>query len=135
MKKFFQEFREFALRGSVMDLAVGVIMGAAFQAVVTSLTTNILSPLIGILLGGIDLSHLSVTVRDVPIQYGAFITAIISFLITAFVVFLLVKGMNKLAAKNKKEMAPVTKSCPFCCTDIPLNAVRCPHCTAEIPKT
>lgn len=133
MKKFLQEFKDFALRGNVMDLAVGVIIGAAFQGVVSSLTDNILSPIIG-MFAGLDFSDQVVTVLGVGIKYGAFITSIINFIITAFVIFLLVKAMNRLAKMGKKpeEAAPTTKKCPFCCTDIPLQAVRCPHCTTQL---
>lgn len=134
MKKFLQEFKDFALRGNVMDLAVGVIIGAAFQGVVSSLTDNILSPIIG-MFAGLDFSDQVVTVLGVGIKYGAFITSIINFIITAFVIFLLVKAMNRLAKMGKKpevEAAPTTKKCPFCCTDIPLQAVRCPNCTTQL---
>lgn len=134
MKKFFGEFKDFALRGNVMDLAVGVIIGAAFGTIVTALTDNILSPLIG-LVAGHNFDALSVTFLGVTLQYGAFITAIINFVITAFVVFLLVRGLNLLTKRGKKEpeAAPTTKQCPYCCTDIPLAATRCPNCTAQLP--
>ncbi|MGD9560477.1 MAG: large conductance mechanosensitive channel protein MscL [Oscillospiraceae bacterium] len=130
MKKFFQEFKDFALRGNVMDLAVGVIVGAAFQAVVNSLVTNVLSPFIGIFTGK-NFDNLSVDIFGATLTYGAFITSLINFIIMAFVVFLLVKGMNRLA--GKKADAPTTKKCPYCFTDIPIEATRCPNCTAELP--
>lgn len=135
MKKFFNEFKEFALRGNVMDLAVGVIIGAAFQAIVSSLVDDIISPLIG-LVANTDFSDLVVMVGDVPIKYGAFITAIINFVIMAFVIFLLVKGLNKLSGLGKKptEEKPTTKKCPYCCTDIAIEATKCPNCTADLPK-
>lgn len=132
---FLGEFKEFALRGNVMDLAVGVIIGGAFGAVVTSLTDNILSPIIGLFTGK-NFDALAVEIFGVTLKYGAFITSIINFVITAFVIFLLVKGMNRLANIGKKEQAaeaPTTKKCPFCFTDIPIQATRCPNCTAELP--
>ncbi len=134
MKKFFAEFKEFALRGNVMDLAVGVIIGAAFGAVVTSLTDNIISPIIGLFTGA-NFDSLHAEVLGVNFTYGAFITAVISFVITALVVFLLVKGMNRLSSIGKKPAAeeePTTKVCPFCCTDIPAKATRCPNCTTQL---
>ena len=132
MKKFFKEFKEFALRGSVMDLAIGVIIGAAFQAIVNSLVKDIMSPLIG-LVAKTDLSDLSVEIFGVSVKYGSFLTAVINFIIMAFVIFLLVKGLNalsKLGKKNKSEEAeePTVKTCPFCMTEIDIKATRCPHC-------
>lgn len=133
-KGFLGEFKEFALRGNMMDLAVGVIIGGAFGAVVTSLTNNILSPIIGLFTGQ-NFDALMVEMFGVTIKYGAFITSIINFIITAFVIFLLVKGMNKLASLGQKEKAaeaPTTKKCPYCFTDIPIQATRCPNCTAQL---
>lgn len=133
-KGFLGEFKEFALRGNVMDLAVGVIIGAAFGAVVTSLTDNIISPIIGIFLRG-NLDAMEVTIFGATLRYGAFITSIINFIIIAFIVFLLVKGMNRLAAagsKKKADAPPTTKKCPYCFTDIPIEATRCPNCTAML---
>lgn len=135
MKKFFGEFKDFALRGNVMDLAVGVIIGAAFQAIVNSLVQDIISPLIG-LVANTDFSKLAVIIGDVEIKYGAFITAVINFIIMAFVIFLLVKTLNKLSGvgkKPKEKEAPTTKKCSFCFTEIPIKATRCPHCTSELP--
>ena len=135
MKKFFSEFKEFVMRGNVMDLAVGVIIGGAFSAIVTSLTDDIISPLLG-LFGGIDFSELVIKVGEVEIRYGAFITAIINFLIMALVIFLMVKGINKLMSVGKKkeeEAAPTTKKCPHCCEEVNINATKCPHCTGDIP--
>ena len=103
MKKFLAEFKEFAMKGNVMDLAVGVIIGGAFGAITSSLIDDILMPLIGIIVGGIDFSGLSVMVGDASIAYGKFITAVINFLLIALVVFWLVKGMNKLRDLGKKE--------------------------------
>ena len=135
MKKFFGEFKKFILRGNVMDLAVGIIIGGAFTAIVTSLTDDIISPILG-LFGGLDLSDLVAKIGDVEIRYGAFITAIINFLIMALVIFLMVKGINKLMTVGKKkeeEPAPTTKKCPHCCEEVNINATKCPHCTGDIP--
>lgn len=134
MKKFFNEFKEFALRGNVMNLAIGVIIGAAFQSVVTSLTDNIISPVIGLFTQQ-NFDMLVIEVFGVTIKYGAFITAVINFVITALVIFIIVRIMNRLVALGKRGKAdepPETKKCPFCCTDIPYAAVRCPNCTAEL---
>ncbi len=114
MKKLLQEFKEFALRGNVMDLAVGVIIGAAFQAIINSLVNDVISPLIG-LFANTDLTYLSVMVGDVEIRYGAFLTAVINFIIMAVIIFLMVKGMNALAGLGKKEGAGKT-----CCENVPL---------------
>jgi large conductance mechanosensitive channel len=129
MKKFLNEFKEFAFKGNVINLAVGIIIGAAFQNIVTSLTTNILSPLVNLFVGR-NFDSLETTVLGVGIQYGAFITSIINFLIMAFVIFLLVKGMTKIMSINAKS--PVTRKCPFCMTDINIKATRCPACTSHI---
>ena len=133
MKAFFAEFKKFVLRGNVIDLAVGVIIGAAFQAIVTSLVDDIISPLIG-LVANTDLSAMVATVGDVEIRWGAFITAIINFIIMAFVIFLIVKAINKAAelGKKKEEETPTTKKCPYCKSEIPIEATRCPHCTSEL---
>ncbi|MDO4331526.1 MAG: large conductance mechanosensitive channel protein MscL [Eubacteriales bacterium] len=136
MKKFFNEFKEFALRGNVMDLAVGVIIGAAFQAIINSLVNDVISPLIG-LVANTDLNYMVATVGDVEIRYGAFITAVINFIIMAVIIFLLVKGMNALASIGKKKeeeapAAPTTKTCPYCKSEIAIDATRCPHCTSEL---
>ncbi|MFR7819501.1 large conductance mechanosensitive channel protein MscL [Candidatus Pseudoruminococcus sp.] len=138
MKKFFREFKEFALRGSVMDLAIGVIIGAAFQAIVNSLVKDIMSPLIG-LVAKTDLSDLSVEIFGVSVKYGSFLTAVINFIIMAFVIFLLVKGLNalsRLGKKNKPEETeePTVKTCPFCMTEIDIKATRCPHCTSHLDE-
>ena len=137
MKKFLEEFKQFALRGNVMNLAVGVIIGGAFQAITNSLVNDIISPLIG-LVANTDLSYLTVTIRDVEIRYGAFITAIINFVIMAFVIFWLVKGINALLDMGKKKeepaapAAPTTKKCPYCASEIAIEATRCPHCTSSL---
>nr|WP_316623483.1 large conductance mechanosensitive channel protein MscL [uncultured Ruminococcus sp.] len=135
MKKFFSEFKEFVMRGNVMDLAVGVIIGGAFSAIVTSLTDDIISPLLG-LIGGMDFSDLVLQIGDVQVRYGAFITAIINFLIMALVIFLMVKAINKamsIGKKKEEEAAPTTKKCPHCCEEVNINATKCPHCTGDIP--
>ncbi|WP_407383135.1 large conductance mechanosensitive channel protein MscL [Ruminococcus sp.] len=136
MKKFMSEFKEFIMRGNVMDLAVGVIIGGAFSAIVTSLTDDIISPLLG-LFGGIDFSALVAKVGSVEIRYGAFLTAVINFLIMALIIFLMVKGINKLMTIGKKkeeaEEAATTKKCPHCCEEVNIEATKCPHCTGDIP--
>lgn len=138
MKKFLNEFKEFALRGNVMDLAVGVIIGAAFQAIISSLVQDVISPLIG-LFANTDLTYLSATVGGVEIRYGAFLTALINFVIMAVIIFLLVKAMNKLASLGKKNVpqeptAPTTKICPYCKSEIAIDATRCPHCTSTLEQ-
>lgn len=142
-KGFFAEFKKFILRGNVMDMAVGVIVGGAFTAIVTSLNKDILSPIIA-LVGGTDFSYLTLTLgtdESAPIlYYGNFITAIINFLITALVIFLIVKGINRLsdrvAARFKKEeeAAPTEKECLYCKTMIKIDATRCPNCTSQLPQ-
>jgi large conductance mechanosensitive channel len=136
MKKIFREFKDFALRGNVLDLAVGVIIGAAFQNLVKSLTTNIISPILGCF-SEVDFSSFSLKIGNLNLTYGAFITDIINFIIMAFVVFLIVKFMNKLAHLGKKEDSPTpvkpsTKICPHCFSEININANRCPFCTSEL---
>lgn len=137
MKKLFQEFRAFINRGSVMDLAVGVMIGAAFKAIVDSFVGDIVSPVLG-LFGSVDLSSLSVPLKEgVALNYGAFLTAIINFLIIALVLLLFVKAVNKASSRvhGKKEeapAAPTTKKCPFCKSEIALDATRCPHCTSQL---
>ncbi len=136
MKKFLTEFKEFALRGNVMDLAVGVIIGAAFQNIVTSLTDNIISPLLG-LFAKTNFDGLMLEVAGVTIKYGMFITAVINFIIMAVILFSMIKAMNKLANIGKKEEAPeepTTKICPFCQMEIPIHATRCGHCTSQLEE-
>lgn len=137
MKKFFQEFKEFALRGNVMDLAVGVIIGGAFQAIVNSLVKDIISPLIG-LFAKTDFNDLVINVLGVNIKYGSFITNVINFIIMAFIIFMLIKGLNKLAEIGKKKNdvpeEPTTKICPYCLSEIPINATKCAHCTSELSE-
>ncbi|MGX8774128.1 MAG: large conductance mechanosensitive channel protein MscL [Bacillota bacterium] len=133
MKSFMTEFKEFALRGNVMDMAIGIVIGAAFTAIVTALVNNIISPIIGMFVK-VDFNHLVATVNGVDIQYGAFIMAIVNFVIVAFVLFLIIKAMNKAAKAGKEEVEeePTTKECPFCLQEIPIKATRCPHCTSEL---
>lgn len=130
----FKEFKEFALKGSVLDMAVGIIIGAAFGTVVTSLVSDVLMPPIGMLLGHVDFSSLAIHLSDtVKLTYGMFINKIIGFLIVAFALFLVIRGMNRLKRKAEAPpAAPTTKECPFCATEVPLKAVRCPHCTSDL---
>lgn len=135
MKKFIDEFRKFISRGNVIDLAVGVIIGAAFQAIVKSLTDDILSPIIG-MVAKTDFSDWMLTINGVNIRYGSFVTAVIQFLIMAFVIFMIVKVINIIKDKTMKKepQAPKTKKCPYCCSDIDIKATRCPHCTSVIEE-
>ncbi|MBP5615200.1 MAG: large-conductance mechanosensitive channel protein MscL [Alphaproteobacteria bacterium] len=139
MKSFLNEFKKFAMRGNVIDMAVGIIIGAAFGKIVNSLVEDVLMPPIGLILGKVDFSDLKITLaNDVAIKYGAFINALISFLIVAFAVFLLIQSINKLQEKMvakdaaKEKANPTTKTCPYCFSEISINATRCPHCTSEI---
>ena len=154
--KIVKEFKEFIMRCNVMDLAVGVIIGGAFGAIVTAFIDNMIMPFIGLLTGGMDFSQQFIVLRapegmsasDIKSieqakevganvwGYGAFITAVINFLIIALVIFLIVKAVNKAANLRKKEeeAEPTTKVCPFCCTEIDIKATRCPHCTSELPE-
>jgi len=126
-----KEFKDFAMRGNVMDLAVGVIIGGAFGKIIASLVGDILMPLIGLLLGGVDFSSLAINVGDAAVKYGSFIQAIIDFTIVAFVIFMLVRAMNR-TKKPAPAAAPTTKECPRCLSTIPLKATRCPNCTSEL---
>lgn len=137
MKKFLAEFKEFISKGNVLDLAVGVIIGSAFSSIVTALTDNIINPLINCI-GGAEIQGKIHLVGDNYIDYGAFISAIINFIIMAFIIFLIVKAVNKMMSIGKKEeeeahAAPTTKICPFCKSEIDIDAVKCPHCTSDIP--
>ena len=148
MKEFFNEFKKFAMRGNVMDMAVGIIIGAAFGKIVSSLVEDVIMPPIGWVLGNVDFSDLKLIIvqksadaEEVAIKYGAFLNTVISFIIVAFAVFILIKAINTLQAKMLKEekdaeaaASPATKKCPYCCSDIALEATRCPHCTSELKK-
>jgi large conductance mechanosensitive channel len=140
-----KEFKEFILRGNVLDLAVAVIIGAAFGAIVNSFVQDILMPPIGLLLGRVDFSNLFINLSGTPytsladakaagaatINYGLFLNAIINFLIISLAIFLVVKAANKLQKPRPAE-APTTKECPYCCSTIPIKATRCPNCTSEL---
>ena len=148
--EMFKEFKEFAMKGNVMDLAVGVIIGAAFGKIVTSLINDVLMPVIGLLMGKIDFSNLFFSLSGgtfatlaeakkagaATLNYGLFINALIDFLIIGLVIFLLVKRVNKLRkpAPVAAAAAPTTKECPFCFTMVPIKAIRCPACTSELKK-
>jgi large conductance mechanosensitive channel len=141
-----KEFKEFAMRGNVVDLAVGVIIGAAFGKIVSSLVDDVIMPPIGRLLGHVDFSGLFINLGDKPyeslrlakeagaptLNYGLFLNTIINFLIVAFVVFIVVQWMNRLTKKEAPAAAPTTKDCPQCAMAIPLAAKRCGHCTAQL---
>ncbi|MBN2149253.1 MAG: large-conductance mechanosensitive channel protein MscL [Anaerolineales bacterium] len=142
-----KEFKEFAMRGSVLDLAIGLIIGGAFGKIVTSFVNDILMPPIGLLLGKINFTDLFITLSGekfttladaqangaVTWNYGIFISAIVDFLIVAFVIFLLVRQINKMKAQPAPApAAPTTKECPYCFTTIPIQAKRCPHCTSDL---
>lgn len=142
--KFVEEFKKFILRGNVMDMAVGVIVGGAFTAIVTSLNADILTPILGVF-GGTDFSYLTVKLgsgENAPVlTYGNFITAVINFLITALVIFLLLKAINTLTEKLSRKQeaqeaaAPTTRKCPYCMSEIDIQATRCPHCTSVLEET
>ncbi|SFK27276.1 large conductance mechanosensitive channel protein MscL [Methylophaga sulfidovorans] len=146
-----KEFKVFAMRGNVIDMAVGIIIGGAFGTIVKSLVTDVIMPPVGLLLGGVDFTDLFVTLKEgatagpyttlataqeagaVVISYGIFINAVISFLIVAFAVFLLIRSINKLQREQEAEPTPITeKECPKCFSSIPIKATRCPCCTSEI---
>ncbi|GAB4479376.1 MAG: large conductance mechanosensitive channel protein MscL [Anaerolineae bacterium] len=145
----FKEFKEFAMRGSVVDLAIGVIIGGAFGAIVSSLVNDVLMPPIGLLLGNVDFSNLFINLSGgeyatlaaaqeagaVTINYGVFLNTIINFLIIAFVLFLVVRGMNRMKRAEEAPAAPAeptTKECPYCFSTIPIKATRCPNCTSQL---
>jgi len=150
-----KEFKEFALRGNVVDMAVGIIMGAAFGAIITSLVNDLIMPPVGLLLGGVDFANLFFVLKAgtkaagpyasladakaagaVTVNYGVFINLTISFLIVAVVMFLLIRVVNRLRRQEAAPAAaPTTKDCPYCLSVIPLQATRCPHCTSQLPTT
>lgn len=135
-----KEFKEFAMRGNVVDMAVGVIIGAAFGKIVTSVVNDVLMPPIGLLMGGVDFSDIVITLKDavgdepaVTVNIGLFINTVIDFTIVAFVIFILIKQMNRFVKRAEPApAAPTTKECPQCCSSIPLKAVRCPCCTSTL---
>jgi large conductance mechanosensitive channel len=147
----FKEFKEFVMRGNVVDMAVGIIIGAAFGTIIKSLVSDIIMPPIGLLLGNVDFSNLYILLKGgnpagpylalaeaqkagaVTINYGAFINTIISFLIVALAVFLLIRSLNRLKQPEAAPAEAATKECPFCLATIPLKATRCGHCTSELP--
>ena len=151
----FKEFKEFAMKGNIMDLAIGVVIGGAFQAIVNSLVSDIIMPVVSLFTGKIDFTNLKITVENTSINYGNFITAIVNFLIVAFTIFMVIRYLNrmekmrkefelgisskiKLPKKKKKEeekeevVEPENKICPYCLTEIKYKAVRCPHCTSKL---
>jgi large conductance mechanosensitive channel len=147
------EFKKFAMRGNVVDMAVGIIIGGAFGTIVKSLVDDVIMPPIGLLLGGVDFSDLFITLKEgatagpyatveaakeagaVTLNAGLFVNSVISFTIVAFAVFMLIKGMNSLQKKEEEAPAePTEKDCPHCFTKIPIKATRCPHCTSEISE-
>ena len=152
MKGMIDEFKKFIMRGNVIDMAVGIIIGGAFTKIVNSMVADVLMPPLGLLLGKVDFSNWFIVIKNgtngaahyatmaeaqaagaTTLNLGLFLNAVISFLIVAFCVFLLIKGINKLNAKKEEAPAPVTtKKCPFCCSEIPLEAKKCPHCTSEL---
>ena len=132
MKKFFNEFKSFALRGNVMDMAIGVLIGGAFSGIVTSLTENFINPLISFITGAA-----SYTVADVAQFASNFGSAVVNFFIMALILFFLLKGMNKLLSLGKKPAAPAaptTKVCPYCKSELAISATRCPHCTSVLEE-
>ena len=155
MKGFFGEFKKFIMRGNVIDLAVGVIIGGAFQAIVNSLVNDIVSPVLSLATKGVNFADKFIVLTNdevafatveaakeagyATLNYGGFITAVINFLIMAFVIFLLVKTINKVSDMGKKKeepapAAPTTKVCPYCKSEISIKATKCPHCTSDIPE-
>ena len=127
-----KEFKDFAMRGNVMDLAVAVIIGGAFGKIIASLVNDVLMPLIGVILGGLNFSELSFSVGGAVVMYGAFIQAIVDFIIVAFVIFMLVRTMNNMKKKEPAPAAPTTKECPHCFSTISIKATRCPNCTSQL---
>ena len=136
MKKFLEEFKKFALRGNVLDMAVGVIVGGAFTGIVTSLTSNFINPLLNLVMTG-GAGEISEGVAwTLGAAAASFLTTVVNFIITAFVLFVLLKGINGLVSLGKKKeapAAPTTKKCPYCLSEIPIAATRCAHCTSELP--
>lgn len=143
--KFFDEFKAFAMKGNVVDLAIGIVIGTAFGKIVTSFVNDILTPPLGILMGGLDFSNRFINLTSKPaetlaqakaagiatLNYGLFLNAVIDFTIVAFALFLVIKQLNRLK-KAPEPVADTTKTCPFCCSNIPVKATRCGHCTSEL---
>jgi large conductance mechanosensitive channel len=146
-----KEFKDFVMRGNVLDMAIGIIIGSAFGTIIKSLVADVLMPPIGLLLGGVDFSNLFITLKQgtaagpydtlalaqdsgaVTINYGLFFNAVVSFIIIAFAVFILVRSVNRLnRVKERPPAKPINKECPYCFTTIPIKAARCPHCTSQI---
>ena len=145
-----KEFKEFAMRGNVVDMAVGIVIGAAFGTIVKSFVDDVLMPPIGLLLGKADFSNLFVVLKEgqtagpyasladaqkvgaVTVNYGLFVNSLISFLIVAFAVFMVIRAINRMRRQEEAPAEPVTKDCPFCLSAVPVKAVRCPHCTSEL---
>lgn len=143
-----KEFREFAMRGNVVDMAVGIIIGAAFGGIVKSLVADVIMPPIGVILGGVDFSNIFINLSDgdfeslaaaqeagaATVNVGVFINTVLNFIIVAFAVFLLIRAINQLKRKEEEEPAPepTEKDCPYCLSSIPIKATRCPHCTSEL---
>lgn len=138
---FFSEFKKFITRGNVMDMAVGVLIGGAFSSIVTSLTQDIISPILG-LFGGVNFDQLSVNILgEVTLNYGKSVTAVVNFLLMAFIIFMMLKGLSVLQEKaaklarikeEEKTQEPTVKTCPYCQMEIPVKAVRCGHCTSVL---
>lgn len=143
-----EEFKKFIMRGNVLDMAVGIIIGAAFGKIVTSFVNDILMPPLGLILGNADFSNLFINLSSTPVNtlaeakaaglpviaYGAFLNAVVDFLIVAFAIFVMVKHVNKLMPKKKEEPAKEPRLCPYCKTEIAEEATRCPHCTSQLDK-
>ncbi len=140
MKNFWTEFKAFISKGSVMDMAVGIIIGGGFTAIVNSLVNDLVMPLLSLLTGGYDFTKLSVVLGSgdnaATLNYGLFISAVINFLLIAFVIFCLIKSINKMKDKiqKKEEADPTVKTCPYCQSEISIKATRCPHCTSELSE-
>lgn len=135
MQKFLEEFKKFISKGNVMDMAVGIIIGGAFTSIVSSLVDDVINPLLGIF-GGMNFDRLAWNITgDVTLYYGKFITAVVNFLVMAFIVFMMVKLMNKATAgfqKKEEPKAPDTKVCPYCKSKIAIDAIKCPNCTSDV---
>ena len=142
-----KEFKEFAMRGNVLDMAVGIIIGAAFGKIVSSLVNDVIMPPIGLLLGNVDFSNLFINLSGQPyaslaaakaagapvVAIGVFLNSVFDFLIVAFVIFLLIRQVNRMKRQTEvPAVAPITRECPFCWSSIPMKATRCPHCTSEL---